>query len=91
MLADQVLITTLGFLRLRFGIVGFLAGPLLSAYRRRNATEDVALARRPICNGLPVAVLRRLARVNGLSRVAVDSRLGSERWTEASFVPSRQP
>ena len=38
---------------------------------------------RPIRRGLPVVVLKRLARVDGLSRVAVDSRLTSERWTEA--------
>lgn len=57
----------------------------LWAYGRREATEDVVLARlRPVRNGLPVAVLRRLARVNGLSRVAVDPRLASERWSEAN-------
>ena len=42
----------------------------------------LARLRRPIRNGLPVAVLRRLARVKGLSRVAVDSRFASERWAE---------
>jgi len=63
------------------GLVFFLA-----AYGRRDATEDVVLARlrRPIRNGLPVAVLRRLACVNGLSKVVVDSRLASERWTEVN-------
>ena len=55
----------------------------LSAYGRSDAAEDVVLARlRPIRNGLPVAVLSRLARVNGLSRVALDPRLVSERWAE---------
>ena len=55
----------------------------LSVYGRRDATEDVALARlRPICNGLPVVVLKRLARVNGLSKVEVDPRFARERWTE---------
>jgi len=60
--------------------------PFLSAYGRSDATEDVVLARlrRPIRNGLPVVVLKRLARVNGLSRVTVDSRLASERWAEAN-------
>jgi len=58
----------------------------LSAYGRRDATEDVVLARlrRPIRNGLPVAVLWRIARVNGLSREVADSRLASERWAEAN-------
>jgi hypothetical protein len=63
-----------------FGLVLFF-----SAYGRRDATEDVVLARlRPVRNGLPVAVLNRLARVNGLSRVTVDPRLASERCVEES-------
>jgi hypothetical protein len=85
-LADQVLITILGFLRPYFRGIWTGLAVFLSAYGRRDATEDVVLARlrRPVRNGLPVVVLRRLARVNGLSRVAVDSRLTSERWTEAN-------
>ena len=64
----------------------FGLAPSLSAYGRREAAEDVVLARlrSPIRNGLPVVVLKRLARVNGLSRVAVDSRLVSDRWAEAN-------
>ena len=64
-----------------FGLV-----PFLSAYGQSDATENVVLApsRRPIRNGLPVMVLKCLACVNGLSRVAVDSRLASECWTEAN-------
>jgi len=75
-----------GGFRLRYGRVEFRAVPFLSAYGRRDATEEVVLAqlRRPICNGLPVVVLKRLAQVNGLSRVAEDSRLASERRTEAN-------
>ena len=75
-----------GFLVSVLGASDFGLVPFLSAYGRRDATEDVVLARlrRPIRNGLPVVVLKRLARVNGLSRVAVDSRLASERWTEAN-------
>ena len=61
------------------GLVTFL-----SAYGRRDATEDVVLARlrRPARNGLPVTVLIRLECVKGLSRVEADSRLPSERWAE---------
>ena len=61
------------------GLVTFL-----SACGRRDATEDVVLARlrRPAHNGLPVAVLMRLECVKGLSRVEADSWLLSGRWAE---------
>jgi hypothetical protein len=72
-----------GFLISNLGASDPGLGLFLSAYGRSDATEDVVLARlRPIRNGLPVAVLSRLARVNGLSRVALDPRLVSERWAE---------
>jgi len=76
----------LGGFRLHYGRVEFRAVPFLSAHGLRDATEEVVLEqlKRPIRNGLPVVVLKRLARVNGLSRVAEDSRLASERWTEGN-------
>ena len=83
MLTDKRLIATPRFLvsveaEPDLGLVTFL-----SAYGRRDATEDVVLMRlrRPARNGLPVAVLMRLECIKGLSKEA-DSRLPSERWAE---------